>query len=154
MRLSAATRAFLVMTLLAVLLVAAVGCAGGSGAAGSGGVKWLYDSDEALSRAQAANKPIVINFYTDVCPACRTMDATTFSNGNVSALLNANFICLKSNAGTTNLQLGYGIRAVPTTVFNVPYGYGKDYEIVRIVGAAPPAQFYPLAQAVLEEWRR
>jgi len=150
----AATKAFLLMTALAVLLVAAMGCAGGSGAAGSGGVKWLFDQDEALSRAQAENKPIVINFYTDVCPACRTMDAMTFANSTVGALLNDNFICLKSNAGKTDLQSGYVIGLVPTTVFNVPYGYGKDYEIVRVVGAVPPARFYQLAQAVLEKWRQ
>ncbi len=154
MRLSGATGALLVMTALAVLLVAAVGCGGGSGAVGSGGVKWLYDSDEALSRAQAANKPIVINFYTDICPACRLMDQTTFVNGNVTRLLNERFLCLKSNSGKTSLHQTYGIGAVPTTVFTTPDGYQKRYEIVRIVGAAPADRFYQLAQAVLERWEQ
>ncbi len=140
------------LTLVIALLVAVgIGTVGCSTAEGKGKVKWLNDWTEALSRAQDQNKPMVIYFYTDMCPACLRLEQNAFSDDELSAFLNKNFICLESNAGRSTLHARYGIDGtVPTTVFSASDGYQKKYELARIVGAAPADHFYQVALAALE----
>ncbi len=139
---------------LIILLMLLTAITGGCSIVSSGGkVNWLNDWSEALSDAQSQNKPILINFYTDLCPACRQMDNTTFNDEELGAFLNSNFICLKSNAGKSTLFSRYGVTAVPTMVFTEPDGYEKQYEIASIVGYVNAADFYQAAQAVIEQWQ-
>ena len=139
--------------LIAFLALVAIGTTGCSVVSGGGTVNWLSDWDEALSEAQSQNKPILINFYTDLCPACRKMDQTTFTDDELGAFLNSNFICLRSNAGKSTLYTRYGISAVPTMIFTEPDGYEKQYEIARIVGYVNASEFYQIALDALEQWQ-
>lgn len=143
-------RACVLLLALAVVAVLLTGCLASDG---SSSINWLYDSQEALKQAQAENKPIMINFYTDICPACRKLDQSAFSDKKATEFVNKNFICLKSNAGKTSLYQRYGIRAVPTTLFSVPDGFGTEYEIERIVGVVAPDQFYDAAVKVINWWQ-
>lgn len=109
-------------------------------------VHWLYDWDEALSKAQAENKPVMINFYKDACPACKMLDSNTFSDDELSAFLNDSFVCLKSNTLRSNLYQNYSnIEHVPTTIFATSQGTEFD----RIVGYKPPDEFYQYTQGIL-----
>ena len=135
--------------LLVLLAVATAGCSTAGGGGAVAGVQWSYDWTEASSRAQAENKVIMINFYTDMCPACRMLDRNTFADSELGNFLNESFIPLKSNAGKTNLHARYGIPAVPTTVFATPEGN----EIARMVGYRPPDQFHQGATEVLNAWQ-
>ena len=135
--------------LVVVLALLTIGAGGCTSVATEGSIKWLNEWSEALDKARAENKPIMINFYTDICPACTQLDRNTFSDEELGAFLDDNFICLKSNAGKSNLHAKYGISGVPTIVFTAPDGYEKRYEIGRIVGAAPADQFYQGALAAL-----
>lgn len=143
-------RACVLLLALAVVAVLLTGCLASDG---SSSINWLYDSQEALKQAQAENKPIMVNFYTDICPACRKLDQSAFSDKKATEFVNKNFICLKSNAGKTSLYQRYGIRAVPTTLFSVPDGFGTEYEIERIVGVVAPDQFYDAAVKVINWWQ-
>ena len=135
-----------VVVALCALLIGVVGCTTTAG--GEGRIEWLSSWGDALDKAQAENKPIMVNFYTDVCPACKKLDETTLSDKDLSNFLNENFACLKSNAGKSSLHQFYTIRAVPTTVFTKPDGS----EIGRIVGAAAVADFYQNSLVVLDIW--
>ncbi|MDY6911750.1 MAG: thioredoxin family protein, partial [Chloroflexota bacterium] len=73
------------------------------------GINWINDWDEALNRAQTENKPMMINFYTDTCPACVKLDNDTFTDEKLANLVNENFINVKSNAGRTPLHANYGL---------------------------------------------
>jgi len=139
----------LLLTLAAIAALLA-GCSAYDEGAG---VNWLYDSQEALKQAQAENKPIMVNFYTVICPACERLDKGAFSDENVIDFLNMNFICLKSDTGKATLYQMYGIRAVPTTLFSVPDGFVAEFEIGRIVGVAAPDQFYDAAVEVINWWQ-
>lgn len=143
-------RACVLLLALAVVAVLLTGCLASDGISS---INWLYDSQEALKQAQAENKPIMVNFYTDICPACRKLDQSAFSDKKATEFVNKNFICLKSNAGKTSLYQRYGIRAVPTTLFSVPDGFGTEYEIERIVGVVAPDQFYDAAVKVINWWQ-
>ena len=131
---------------LFILAIGVAGCADTVG--GEGGIEWLSSWGDALDEAQTENKPIMVNFYTDVCPACKKLDETTLSDKDLSAFLNENFACLKSNAGKSSLHQFYGIQAVPTTVFTKPDGH----EIGRIIGAAPVTDFYQNSLVALDVW--
>jgi thiol:disulfide interchange protein len=120
---------------------------------GSSSINWLYDSQEAVKQAQAENKPIMVNFYTVICPACRKLDNGAFSNEKVTDFLNKNFICLKSDTGKSSLYRMYGIQGVPTTLFSLPDGFRAEFEIGRIVGVATPDQFYDAAVEVINWWQ-
>ncbi len=138
----------LLVALVALLLISAAGCVISSGGAESK-VNWLYNTDDALSRAQSENKPIMIDFYADWCTWCKRLDSDTYSDDNLSAFLNESFICLKSNTQKSDLYGRYGITALPTIVFLSPQGTEIGE---RIPGYQPPAQFYQSVQAVLSQW--
>jgi len=147
-RLARFGKVVLPVALVALLLVSAAGCVINSGGAESK-VNWLYNMDDALSRAQSENKPIMIDFYADWCSPCRRLDKETYSDDALSAFLNENFVCLKINVDKNRtLALNYKIESIPAIVFVSPDGT----EIGRWVSFTPPAKFYQDAQAMLNKW--
>ncbi len=119
-----------------------------NGSASCDEIVWISDWNKAVSTAQEENKPIMINFYTDVCPACRALEKNTFSNKEVATSICAHFVTVKSNAGKSSLHANYGISGVPTTVFAWPDGK----EMGRINGAYPPTSFLDGITQVLDYW--
>jgi thiol:disulfide interchange protein DsbD len=147
-------KVIILLSALSLLSVGVIGCElTGAGTDYSGPMEWLNGWTEALEQAQAQNKPILINFYTDICPACRKLDQKTYTDEELSSFLNANFINLRSNAGKSTLFRRYGVGAVPTIVFNAPDGYDKKYEISRFTGYRDAEAFYQEAQAALDKWQ-
>lgn len=144
-------KAILLILVIALLAIGMAGCVAEVGSTGP--VEWYNDWSEALKQAQAQNKPILINFYTDVCPACRQLDRETYTDEELSGFLNDNFINLRSNAGRSTLYKRYGIGAVPTIIFNTPDGFDSQYEISRFVGFRTVEDFSQEAQLALEKWR-
>ena len=139
--------------LIVFVAIVAIGAGGCLSASNEGSVRWTSDSKKALAEAQAQHKPIMIFIYTDLCPACRQLERTTYSDEELSSFLNANFINLRSDAGRTALHTAYGIWAVPTIVFSAPDGYEAKYEIARIVGYKNAEDYYRLALDALERWQ-
>ena len=144
-------KAILLILVMSLVAIGMAGCVAEGGT--SGPVEWYNDWGEALKQAQAQNKPILINFYTDVCPACRKLDQETYTDEELSGFLNANFINLRSNAGRSTLYQRYGIGAVPTIIFNTPDGFDSQYEISRFVGFRTVEDFSQEAHQALEQWR-
>ncbi len=60
-------------------------------------VKWLT-FEQALEKAKTEKRPIFIDVYTDWCGWCKVMDKNTFSDPQVSKLLNEKFYAVKFNA--------------------------------------------------------
>ena len=131
--------------LLALLIFTAVNCSSKNGSTSESVVNWLYDCNEALNKAQNENKPIMIDFYTDICPACDKLDSDTYSDNELGTFLNDNFVCLKSDANNSNLSQEYSISVVPTIVFTSSDGT----EFGRFSGYKSPNEFYQYAQEML-----
>jgi thiol:disulfide interchange protein len=148
------SKAAIVVIILALVAGCALGCSpGGSSDSATGeGIEWLTDWTQALEKAQSENKPLAIYFYTDVCPSCRKVEQSVFTDAEVGDFFNKSFVPLKSNAGRSTLYRKYGISAVPTIVFSSPDGYEGSNEIARITGAKAADEFVQVGQSVLDQW--
>ncbi|MCX7625941.1 MAG: thioredoxin family protein [Candidatus Sumerlaeaceae bacterium] len=87
---------------------------------------WLTDEAEALRRAKAENKPVLIDFRADWCAACKELEKKTFPHPAVAPLL-VNFIKVKIDATEETdenaaLRQKYGALALPTVAFVRPDG--------------------------------
>jgi thioredoxin:protein disulfide reductase len=85
-------------------------------------IEWVTSFDRALSRAKEENKIIMIDFYSENCPACIEMDRFTYSNPEVIQV-SKKFIPAKLYSRDNNsLVRKYGIIGYPATVFLMPDG--------------------------------
>lgn len=60
-------------------------------------VTWL-SFEQAVAYQSSEKRKVIIDVYTDWCGWCKRMDATTFSDPAVAAMLEANFYPVKFNA--------------------------------------------------------
>lgn len=58
-------------------------------------IEWLHDRGEAMVRARAERKPVLIDVYQDDCYGCDKLDAVTFSDKRVVHAVTTRFIPLK-----------------------------------------------------------
>lgn len=64
--------------------------------AGDGeGIDWQDWSATTFARAKTQNRLILINVGHEGCTACRFMEVNTFSNPEVIALVNSNFVAIQ-----------------------------------------------------------
>jgi thioredoxin-related protein len=113
-------------------------------------VKFLHGPmSEALQRATAEKKPVMIDFYTDWCRWCDTLDARTYSDNGVASYINDRVIPIKIDAEKgegIDLAKKHAVRGYPTTLV-----IGSDgEEIDRIVGFEPPEKFLPDITAIVK----
>lgn len=73
--------------------------------------------DEALSWAEKAERPVIVDFFTTWCGPCKVLDRTTWKDPDVVRWLTEHTIALKLDAEReTELAERYGIRAYPTVL--------------------------------------
>lgn len=62
-----------------------------------GGIQWMT-LGEALDKTKIAKKKIIIDFFTDWCGWCKKLDATTYQDPKVIAMVNKYYYPVKFNA--------------------------------------------------------
>jgi thiol:disulfide interchange protein len=142
---------FLIFLCITLFCSAGLSCASSAGIpyeTTSKSVEWLHDWSEALAKAQEKNRPMMINFFTDICPVCDKLDEETFQDEELGQYLNDNFVNVKSNAGRTTVHAAYGIRMVPTTIFATSDGT----EMGRIIGFWSAGEFLEGCKSVIAYW--
>ncbi len=117
--------------------------------------------DAAAERAKRENKHMIVDVYTTWCGWCKVMDRQTYSNADVAAYLNNNFVLAKVN-GESSAELHYkgevmterafarkvGVTGFPTTYFLKP-----DADIIGgAPGYIPPDNFMIYAKYVSTKW--
>ena len=100
-------------------------------------IDFFTDFDSALATAQQKNQNILVDFYTDWCRWCTTLDTLTYIDSAVIEL-SKSVVFVKIDAEVdSNLADKYSITGFPTILYLRPDGT----EIDRIGGFLPPEQF-------------
>lgn len=106
------------------------------------GIKFEHGTfDEALAKAKKENKLLFVDFYTTWCGPCKKMSKTIFTQDEVGAFFNKNFISLKVDAEKgegPELAKKYEVTGFPTMIFF----NGDGSENKKLVGATPDASFF------------
>jgi thioredoxin-related protein len=89
-----------------VILITVLAFFGLAGLVAQETVKW-YSIEEAVRLSNQEPRVLVIDVYTDWCGWCKRMDAMTFSDPEIAAMLNKNFYPVKLNAeGKEDIVIG------------------------------------------------
>ncbi|MBD0373892.1 MAG: thioredoxin domain-containing protein, partial [Pyrinomonadaceae bacterium] len=102
-------------------------------------VEWYPWGEEALAKARAENKPILLSIGYSACHWCHVMEHESFENVEIARLMNENFVNIKVDReerpdldqiymNAVQMMTGHG--GWPMTVFLTPEGvpfYGGTY---------------------------
>lgn len=113
------------------------------------GIRWEHRFDDAVKKAKAARKPIMIDFWADWCHWCHRLDQTTYVDPVVVKLA-TEFVALKldtdSRGKNQEIALRYNVSTLPTIAFITPGGR----QILRLNGFQGPGQFPRTMEAARE----
>jgi len=111
-----------------------------AGAAPGTGIRWERDFEEALKKAKAAGKPILVDFWADWCGWCHRLDKTTYVDPVVVGKAQG-FVAVKVDTEDgregADVAARYDVQSLPTIVFLSPEGR----QVHRLNGFQGPGQF-------------
>jgi len=109
-------------------------------------INFITDFAQAKQMAESSKMPMVIDFYTDWCKWCDSLDVNTYVDPVVIGM-SADMVFAKINAEKdTALAKEYKVTGYPTII--VAKSDGE--EIDRIWGYMPPTDFYNQVQLYLQ----
>lgn len=104
----------------------------------SADVTWVDGLPAALEQAAQADRPVMIDFYTDWCGWCKKLDAEVYTDEQVEKLLTEAFVCVKID-GDTEEQLveKYEVQGYPTIII-----LDADGTRLKTIGGFEPADLF------------
>jgi thioredoxin-like negative regulator of GroEL len=111
-----------------------------SGPVASAGIKWERSFEEALRKAKATRKPILVDFWADWCGWCHRLDKTTYVDPVVVRKAEE-FVAVRinteGNRREAEIATRYDVQSLPTILFLSPEGR----QVHRLNGFQGPGQF-------------
>ena len=112
-------------------------------------INWLPWGPAAFAKAQEEDKPVLLSISAVWCYWCHVMDETSYSDPEVQALLNENFVTVRvDNDHRPDINSRYNVGGWPTTAFLTGHG--------GLIGGAtylPPDQFIAMISEFAEAYK-
>ena len=100
-------------------------------------IRWHEWSDDAFTKAQAEDKPVMLFLTAFWCRFCQRMDEGAFSDDENIALLNAYFVAVRvEDTQRPDVNTRYNLNGWPTIAFMAPAG-----ELLGVTNYLPSEEF-------------
>jgi len=92
-------------------------------ARGQDALRWESRLQDAARQAAATNRLVLVHFWAPWCVACRKMDQEIFSQPDVQAAIDADYVAVRLNVDHNQaIAQQYGVSELPTDVVVLPDG--------------------------------
>jgi len=109
-------------------------------AGAAGGVRFETNFAEAMKKASASNKPVMVDFWAEWCGWCHRLEKTTYLDPTVTKL-SQDFVAVKVDTegkpSEVEVALRFDVTSLPTILFITPDGR----QILRVNGFQGPGKF-------------
>ena len=124
-----------------MMLALVVAFAFGGAPAKHGAIRWEHKLEDALKKAKATGRPVMIDFWADWCGWCHRLDQTTYVDPEVVKIVASDFIAVKidTESGQRSAEIAskYNVQSLPTISFISPSGRPID----KVTGFQGPGPF-------------